>query len=125
MKATLPFKCFGISTRISTFLCLGILLLLCANGAWSQTSTAGTVAGQVIDEQNAAIPGAEVKVLEPSTNAVLTTTTNSDGRYVFSSVNPGNYNVTFTKTGFAGYSINSQHVDIGQSLTLNATLKIG
>jgi hypothetical protein len=124
MKSSLRLSCFGISTRISTLLCLG-LLLFCANGAWAQTSTAGTIAGQVVDEQNAAVPGTEVKVTEPSTNAVLSTTTNNDGRYVFPQVNPGTYNITFTKQGFASYQINTQKVEIGQSLTLNATLKVG
>ena len=124
MKSSLPLKCLGISTRFSTFLCLGTLLLT-ANVAWAQTSTAGTVLGQVLDEQHAIVPGAEVKVVETSTNSAQTTVTNSDGRYVFSQVNPGNYNISFTKPGFATYQVNGQQVDIGQSLTINATLKIG
>src|ERR1700726_3281678 len=125
MKSSLRLTRFGISTRVSAIFCLGVLLLLCANGAWAQTSTAGTVAGQVVDESNAAVPGAEVKVTDPATNSVLTTTTNNDGRYIFPQVNPGNYNISFTKQGFASYQVNSQQVDIGQSLTLNAILKIG
>jgi hypothetical protein len=114
MNLSLRLACFGIST-----------LLLCANGAWAQTSTAGTVLGQVLDEQQAVVPGAEVKVVEPSTNSTLTTVTNNDGRYVFSQVNPGNYNISFTKQGFASYQVNGQAVQIGQSLTINAVLKIG
>ena len=101
------------------------LLVVAVFPSWSQSSTAGTVAGQVVDEQSAVVPGAEVKVIEPSTNAALTTTTNSDGRYVFPQVNPGLYNITFTKQGFASYSVNSQRVNIGVTLTINATLKVG
>src|ERR1035438_1741825 len=74
---SLRLNCFGISTRVSAYLCLGILLLS-ACSAWGQTSTAGTVAGLVTDEQNAAIPAAAVKLTDPSTNAVLSSvTTNS------------------------------------------------
>src|SRR5277367_4178961 len=125
MKLSLPLKCLGVSTRISTFLCLGTFLLLSTSAAWAQTSTAGTVLGQVLDEQHAIVPGAEVKVVETSTNSAQTTVTNGDGRYVFSQVNPGNYNISFTRQGFATYQVNGQQVDIGQSLTINATLKIG
>ena len=79
---------------------LGVLTLGLAP-AWSQSSNAGTVAGQVVDEQNAAVPGTEVKVTDVSTNSALTTVTNDAGRYVFSSVPPGTYNVSFIKQGFS------------------------
>src|ERR1039457_7719540 len=118
MKSRLRLACFGISTKVSAFLCLGILLLS-ASSAWSQTSTAGPVAGLVTDEQNAVIPGAAVKLTDTSTNAVQTTATNSDGRYVFSSVKPGQYNLSFGKGGFTSYKVDGQQVDIGQSLTVN------
>src|ERR1035438_7628074 len=121
---SLRLNCFGISTRVSAYLCLGILLLS-ACSAWGQTSTAGTVAGLVTDEQNAAIPAAAVKLTDPSTNAVLSSVTNNDGRYVFSSVQPGKYNLSFGKDGFTSYRVDGQTVDIGQSLTINATLKVG
>ena len=105
-------------------ICLGILALG-ITPAWSQSSTAGTVSGQVVDEQNAAIPGAEIKLTDVGTNASLTTTSNDAGRYVFSQVPPGTYNVAFTKQGFSVYGINAQAVQVGQVLTLNAKLKVG
>lgn len=123
MRPGLRLNC--LATRISTFLITGVCLLLCASGAWAQTSTVGTVIGQVLDEQHAAIPGAAVKLVDTTTNAAQTTVTNSEGRYAFSSVTPGNYNLSFTKDGFASYQVNSQAVEIGQSLTINATLKVG
>src|ERR1700693_1042087 len=102
-----------------------LLLALGAATAWGQTSTAGTVAGQVTDEQNAVVPGTEVKLIDLVTKAALTTFTNDAGRYVFPQVSPGTYNVTFTKQGFSIYDVNTQSVDIGMVLTLNAKLQIG
>jgi hypothetical protein len=125
MKASLRLNCLCVSTRVSGFLGLGVFLLLCASGAWAQTSTVGTVIGQVFDEQHAAVPGAAVKLVDITTNSAQNTVSNSDGRYVFSSVTPGTYNLTFTKDGFASFQVNSQAVQIGQSLTINATLKVG
>ena len=104
---------------------LAALLVAATSPSFSQTSTAGTVAGQVVDEQNAAVPGAEVKVTDISTNNALTGTTNAEGRYVFPQVPPGNYNITIAKQGFNSFQVNGQHVEIGQTLTINATLKVG
>src|SRR5215469_17325686 len=125
MKSSLRLKCLGVFSQISTLWGLGLLLLVCANTAWAQTSTAGTVLGQVMDEQHAAIPGAAVKLVDTSTNIAQTTVTNSEGRYVITPVNPGDYNLTFTKDGFASFQVNNQHVEIGQTLTIGATMKVG
>src|SRR5215469_14227419 len=103
----------------------GMLLTLACGTAWTQTSSVGTVMGQVTDEQGAVIPGTEVKLTDLGTNAALTTLSNDVGRYTFASVNPGKYNVTFTKQGFATFQVAQQDVQIGQVLTINATLKVG
>ena len=114
----------GHFTSISVFLCLA-LALVCATGAWGQTSTVGTVVGVVNDESNAAVPGAEVKLTDTSTNVAQTTVSNADGRYAFSSVTPGAYNISFSKQGFTTYQVNSQTVQLGVVLTINATMKVG
>jgi hypothetical protein len=116
---------YGLSRYfLRLVLCLGILALG-LTPVWSQSSTAGTVAGQVVDESNAAVPGTDVKLTAISTNTSQTTISNNDGRYAFTSVPPGTYNVMFTKQGFSTYEVNGQTVEVGQVLTLNAKLKIG
>ena len=86
-------------SRLGT-LCIGLLVVgLCATPIWAQSSTAGTVAGQVTDESGAAVPGAAVKLTENATGAAQTTVSNDAGRYIFSQVNPGTYKITFTKEG--------------------------
>lgn len=108
--------------------CVGtalVVLMLSATSVWGQTSTAGTVSGQVTDEQSAAVPGAQVKLVEPATGATQTTVSNDAGRFIFSTVPPGKYNLTFAKDGFAGFQVNSQVVDVGAVLTVNAKLKVG
>src|SRR5579871_2564750 len=105
--------------------CLAVLLSLAAVPAWSQSTAAGTVSGQVTDAQNAIIPGTQVKLEDVSTKQALTTMTNDAGRYSFINVPPGTYNLHFTKTGFSVYQANSQSVEVGQVLTINASLKVG
>src|SRR5580698_9794453 len=117
---------FAVSNRFLAFaVCLGIVLGLSATSAWAQTSQVGTVVGQVTDEQNAAVPGAAIKMTDVSTSSVLETTSNNDGRYVFSSVTPGTYNISIVKQGFNTYDVNGQAVEISSVLTINAVLKVG
>jgi hypothetical protein len=126
MKLNQKLASFGVSYRFLVLVvCLGVVLSLSATSAWAQTSQVGTVSGVVTDESKAAVPGASVKMTEPSTNSNFSTTTNSDGRYIFSSVTPGNYNIAITKQGFNTFEVNGQSVGISAVLTINAVLKVG
>src|SRR5262245_4813567 len=70
---------------------------LAGTEARAQSTSTGTVSGQVKDAQSAAVPGAEVKLLDPSTNTSRTTITNEEGRYAFVNVPPGIYNMLVSK----------------------------
>lgn len=107
------------AASLALYLCLGTANLR------AQSSNAGTVAGQVTDEQNAVIPGAEVRMTDTSTSTPRSTLTNDAGRYVFTQVPPGTYNISVSKQGFSSFQANSQAVEVGQSLTINAVLKVG
>src|SRR5579884_841820 len=102
-----------------------VLAVFSGNLMWAQTSSVGTVSGQVTDESGAAVPGAEIKLVDLSTSSAQTTLSNETGRYSFASVPPGQYNITFSKNGFANFEVARQAVQIGQVLTINATLKVG
>jgi Carboxypeptidase regulatory-like domain len=105
--------------------CLVTALSLTIKGSWAQTSQVGTVSGQVTDESKAAVPGAAVTLTDVATSAHLETTSNNDGRYVFSSVTPGTYNISFVKQGFSTYEVNAQAVEISAVLTIDAVLRVG
>src|SRR5580658_4657073 len=107
------------------FIAMAMLLALSSVSALAQSSSSGTVSGQVLDQQGATIPGVEVTLTEPSTNITLTTVTNDAGRFIFVNVSPGSYNVTFSKTGFSTRKVNKQAVNVTETLTLNATLEVG
>jgi hypothetical protein len=101
------------------------LLVLGTAQVWAQAVSTGTIAGQVIDEQNAAVAGASVRITDTATNITLSTTTNDTGRYVISNITPGTYNISISKAGFSTYEINGQAVDVGVSLALNAKMRVG
>jgi hypothetical protein len=113
----------GFARPVSVLCAVAVCLAAGASSGWAQTSTAGTVAGQVTDQQNAAVPGAQVRVIDTSTGATQTTVTNDTGRYIFSQVPPGKYNITFSKEGFSNSFVAAQPVDVGAVLTINADWK--
>jgi len=105
--------------------CLGILLSLGATPAWSQATSSTTVTGTVTDQQNAAIPGVEVRLVDVSTGTTRTTTTNDTGRYIFVNVPSGTFNVTFSKAGFSQSRAMGQEAVVGSTLTVNTTMEVG
>jgi hypothetical protein len=102
-----------------------VLAVLTTAPAWSQATSTATISGLVTDEQNAAIVGAEVRVVDTATGTGQGTMTNDTGRYVLVNLSPGTYAVTVSKEGFAVFKIPSQKLDVATSITINAQLKLG
>src|SRR5215469_5623152 len=104
-----------------------ISLLLCcaALPVWAQTGSQGTVVGLVTDQSGAVVPDVNVTITDQGTKAVRTTTTNTAGRYTFVNVQPGKYDVSFTKAGFAKVTVPNDVVEVGEVSTNNVTMKVG
>src|SRR5438309_1632159 len=106
----------GFSRLFTPILCgLAVLATVCAPNGWSQATSSAVISGQVTDESNAAVIGAEVRVVDSATGGAQTTLTNETGRYVIVNVSPGTYVITVSKQGFAVYKIAAQKVDVGTS----------
>src|SRR5437879_13419227 len=75
------------------------LLALTPSALLAQAASTGTVAGTVTDPSGAAVAGAGVTLVDPSTNDSRKTTTNETGRYRFANVPPRTYNLTINKNG--------------------------
>jgi Carboxypeptidase regulatory-like domain len=93
--------------------------------AWGQATNTGTIIGSVFDNTGAFVPGAKVTITEMTTSATRSTVTDKTGRFVFADVDPGNYNITVTKQGFATTTVTDQAVAIGTQLTENVKLQLG
>ena len=99
-------------------LALVLLLVVCVGSAlpaWAQSTSTGTVAGSVTDQSGAVVASATVTLTDTSTNIARSTTTNKDGRYIFVDVNPGIYNISVSKAGFATTKTENQEVKVGSS----------
>lgn len=85
----------------------------------------GQVVGTVMDASGAAIVGAEVTITDTTTNEARTTTSNDAGRYVFTNITPGNYNISINKTGFRVAKLSDQKVVVSETRTYDVKLEIG
>ena len=90
---------FSVFTPGLLVLSLAIFLGFGTSAAWSQATSSATLAGLVTDEQNAAVAGAEVRIVDSGTGASQTTLTNDMGRYVVVNVSPGTYAIYISKQG--------------------------
>ena len=66
-----------------------------------------TLTGVVTDSTGRVIPGVTVRAVNEGTAIEVTTTTNGEGRYVFSNLRPGSYRVV---ASVAGFKIGRAHV---------------
>ncbi|CAN5684664.1 hypothetical protein BH18ACI4_BH18ACI4_20060 [soil metagenome] len=87
--------------------------------------TRGAINGTVRDEAGAAVPGATVRVVNPTTNISRDTVANDDGFYRVAALEPGTYNVVIEKQGFAKVENRQIVVQTSLETTFDAELKAG
>lgn len=81
-----------------------------------------TIAGRIMDQTGAVIPGAEIQAKLIKTGLTRTTTSDVEGRYRLIQLEPGTYAMRVSVPGFAPQEMTSVATVSGQSLTLDATL---
>ncbi len=104
-------------------LLLGVAVALAFTGsAFAQETSSGTIAGQVLDPQGAAVPGATVTVISPQGDK--TYTTDSEGRFIAPFLPPDMYDVRVELTGFKTIEQKGIMVRLGQRSRLSFTLTV-
>ncbi len=98
--------------------CLAILLLPAILSAQQFT-------GRVTDSTGAAVPKAQVTVLNQATNVSNTTTTTGAGDYTIPYLKPGLYSVSVTADGFAIQTKTDLELQVSQTLSLDFSLSVG
>lgn len=85
----------------------------------------GFVVGSVLDANGAEVEGAVVKVESEDSKAQQTSTTDDNGAFQFSAVEPGRLKVTITAKGFASWVSNGVVLHPGENLELpEVSLKV-
>ena len=107
---------------------LGAILLLffaSATRLAAQTASSGTVLGTVTDSSGGVIPQVEVDLTNIATGITTKQSTNNRGQYLFPQVAPGNYTITFKKSGFRAASLQNATVEVNKSFTANMAMQVG
>src|SRR3984957_3231822 len=104
-------------------LLLGFALASCAPAS-AQSGTSSALAGTVSDSSGALVADADVSAVNVDTKAVRNGQTDAVGRFLFSQINPGNYQVAVNAPGFAVQPSQATPVAVGRTVTLNFTLHI-
>jgi len=102
---------------------LGIVALL-VPAAVSAQSGSSTISGLVKDATTAAIPGAQVKVVNEDTGIEVQTLTNDEGLYRVGALVPGKYRVEVNFTGFEPFVQRAITLQVGQTLGPDVTLAV-
>jgi len=87
---------------MSRLVCGLVLMFGLATAGYAQLDT-GTITGTVSDESKAVVGNATVTVRNVRTGLTRTTQTDSEGRFRFSSLPIGSYELTVEATGQAKY----------------------
>ena len=107
-------------------LCLVLIALVVSSMSWAaaQTTTA-TLAGTIMDETQAVLPGVEIMVTNVENGAVRTSISGDSGEYRVSDLAPGEYEIEAQLPGFQTAVQTGILLTVGRSATLNLTLSVG
>src|ERR1700730_7546121 len=80
--------------------------------------------GTILDEGGRALVKASITLRELENNQTYTATPNEAGFYVVPALPPGRYALTASYSGFGKYTQNGIVLSVGQTATVNVTLKV-
>jgi hypothetical protein len=100
--------------------CLAVLFAV-ARAAFAQEAT---MAGVIVDESKAALPGAVVTAISMETGRPFSAVTAADGTYRLPGLPPGRYRLTAELQGFGSRTIEDIELLVGQNATFPITLLI-
>lgn len=111
---------------LSSILVFGLIAsLIVIEPATAQVST-GSISGNLIDAQGAAVPNAEVKATNKASNQVLLSTSDNSGVFHLAQLQPGTYRLEISKQSFRKVVFDSVEVAVGADKGLgNITLELG
>lgn len=101
---------------------LSFCLLLCGLSALAQNANT-SLRGTVKDPSGAVVPGATIKLESKASGQVLSTTTNSSGEYQLLQIQPAQYVILVSASGF-GTQTKTAELLVNQPATLNFALSV-
>lgn len=114
-----------ISLFARLFLSVAVVLTLIGS-AFAQGGATGAISGTVKDENGAAVPGAQVEIVNALTGTTERTASgDSSGNFTVTQLPPGNYKVVVTAAGFSKAELPDIRVRVTETTTVTVPLKVG
>ena len=115
-----------IEQRSSRSFCvLFLALLLALPQLQAQESSVSAIVGQAIDQTQAGIPDATVRVTNVDTNAERVTKSGQNGEFSIPNLSPARYKITVEKTGFSVAATEPFDVRVGETVRRTIPLQVG
>ncbi len=111
--------------NLSKLLTLPVLTLVLALSSFAQVQSTGTITGTVTDANGALLTGVQVKLANPATGFSREAVTTDEGRFIFTVLPVGAYNITFTQSGFSTAQLDGITVEAAISRTIEQVLQVG
>jgi hypothetical protein len=103
---------------------MSVLLLLAGASLTKAQTVQGVVTGTIFDASNAAIPAADITLINVGTSISQTTKGSADGAYRFALVPPGMYKLDVKAKGFTEKQITEIKVDASETVPVNVSLDV-
>ncbi|HEY7449406.1 MAG TPA: carboxypeptidase regulatory-like domain-containing protein [Vicinamibacterales bacterium] len=101
-----------------------VWMLMClAIPVAAQTAATGNIEGVVTDVSGGVLPGVTVLVRNVQTNVSRETVTDSDGRFRAGALQPAEYEVSATLSGFSVQPVTGLRVLVGQTVTVDLQMR--
>jgi hypothetical protein len=104
--------------------CASTLILLFSPSLYGQFETA-TLTGVVSDPSGGMVANGAVKLANEATNSETTTVTDVDGRYSFTALRPGTYQLTVSSPGFKQTVSSGLVLQVNQAARVDVQLSVG
>src|ERR1700758_4631508 len=101
-----------------------VCVFLAASAFGQATISFAQLSGTVLDTSGRAVVGASVTARDVGTNQTYKSSSNSSGFYFVPNLPPGQYDLSVENSGFAKYVHTGISLSVGQTATIDVTLKV-
>jgi len=91
----------------------------------AQAVSNANVTGRVVDEQEAVVSGAQIRMTAVNTGAVVNAVANGEGIYTIPNLPIGEYTLQATSAGFQTYVQTGILLRVGDNVAINIPMKVG
>ena len=108
---------------LKSLFALVVLVLVCVSSSFAQSTA--TLSGMVTDPSGAVVPNARITVHSLATGIERVVVTDDAGIYVIPSLEPGDYQVQASASGFSLFTVQKVTLGVDQRVTVNMALSVG